>query len=196
MTFIHCYFVKVRTRQRNLQTEDTFKTLDRLNFRPLPSKANGRSFCPMSNRLRRGLLRQRTQQHANKPSDIQSRFRGSNGELHCGPIRPRFWRLGSRLGKSVTLSTQNGARRFCASRPSSSRSRTGETTETGALKGCLRCLQPSRPRDGLGAAASGGRMGQTGWKAVRVYWTRQWGLIDPQARTARLRRAGSRLCGG
>ena len=24
-------------------------------------------------------------------------------------------------------------------------------------------------------------MGQTGWKAVRVYWTRQWGLIDPQA---------------
>ena len=60
---------------------------DRLNFRPLPSKANGRSFCPMSNRLRRGLSRQRTQQHANKPSDIQSRFRGSNGQLHCDPIR-------------------------------------------------------------------------------------------------------------
>src|SRR5215471_12375353 len=52
---------------------------DRLNFRPLPSKANGRSFCPMSNRLRRRLSRQRTRQHANKPSDIQSRFRGSNG---------------------------------------------------------------------------------------------------------------------
>jgi hypothetical protein len=38
----------------------------------------------VSNRLRRGLSRQRTWQHANKQSDIQSRFRGSNGELHVG----------------------------------------------------------------------------------------------------------------
>jgi hypothetical protein len=61
----------------------------RSNFRPLPAKANGRSFCPISNRLLRGLSRQCTRQHANKPSDIQSN-RGSNGKLHCGPIRPRF----------------------------------------------------------------------------------------------------------